>query len=178
MEQFSDEALFEKSKAGDLGAFKMLVARHEGKVAGIIRSMLGTTVEAEDAGQEVFIRFYESLDKFRGDAQVSTYLVRIAINLCLNMIKRRKRNFWRFVPLEEGKNEQTHDGMADLKELLEYEFSRLEPDFRSVVTLRLVEGYSTEETSSILDIPVGTVLSRLARAQQKLRAALSKKLKP
>jgi len=65
----------------------------------------------------------------------------------------------------------------DLNEQLNYEFGRLEPEFKAVATLRLIEGYSTEETSVMLDIPLGTVLSRLARAQQKLRMALSKKLK-
>ena len=176
MEQFSDEVLIEKSRTGDLGAFKMLVTRHEGKVAGVIRSMLGSTAEAEDVGQEVFIRFYESLDKFRGEAQVRTYLIRISINMCLNIIKKRKRNFLRFAALEEVENRQTSEGASDLKELLAYEFGRLEPEFRTVATLRLIEGYSTEETSVIMDIPLGTVLSRLARAQQKLKLALSKKL--
>jgi len=70
----------------------------------------------------------------------------------------------------------TEDTM-DLNEQLNYEFGRLEPEFQAVATLRLIEGYSTEETSVMLDIPLGTVLSRLARAQQKLRMALSKKLK-
>jgi RNA polymerase sigma-70 factor (ECF subfamily) len=68
--------------------------------------------------------------------------------------------------------------MMDLKELLDFEFHQLDPDFQAVATLRLIEGYSTEETSSLLGIPLGTTLSRLARAQQKLRLALSKKLKP
>jgi RNA polymerase sigma-70 factor (ECF subfamily) len=67
--------------------------------------------------------------------------------------------------------------MMYLNEQLNYEFKRLDPEFQAVATLRLIEGYSTEETAEILSIPLGTVLSRLARAQQKLRVALSKKLK-
>lgn len=173
-----DQQLIQKSKAGDVAAFKELVQRHEGKVAGVVKSMLGSTAEAEDVGQEVFIKFYESLDKFRGDSMVSTYLVRIAINLSLNELKKRKRHRSRYLGIEEGKNEKANEETMDLKELLVYELDRLDPDFKSVVTLRLVEGYSTEETSQLLKIPLGTVLSRLARAQQKLRLALSKKLKP
>jgi RNA polymerase sigma-70 factor, ECF subfamily len=173
-----DARLILQSKAGDVAAFKELVQRHEGKVAGVVKSMLGSTPEAEDVGQEVFIKFYESLDKFRGDSMVSTYLVRIAINLSLNELKKRKRNQARYVGLDEGKDAKTSDDTMDLKELLTFELSRLEPEFKSVVTLRLIEGYSTEETSNLLKIPLGTVLSRLSRAQIKLRLALSKKLKP
>jgi len=173
-----DQQLIQKSKAGNVAAFKELVQRHEGKVAGVVKSMLGSTPEAEDVGQEVFIKFYESLDKFRGDSMVSTYLVRIAINLSLNELKKRKRNQSRYLKIEEGKNAKASEEMRDLKELLAYELDRLDPDFKSVVTLRLVEGYSTEETSDLLKIPLGTVLSRLARAQIKLRVAISNKLKP
>jgi RNA polymerase sigma-70 factor (ECF subfamily) len=176
MAQPSDEVLIEKSKAGDVAAFKKLVLQNEGKVAGVIRSMLGTTPEAEDVGQEVFLRFYDALDKFRGDSSVSTYLVRIAINLSLNELKRKKRTSSRFTTIEAAAGKGTEDIM-DLKEQLQYEFSRLDSEFQSVATLRLIEGYSTEETADILGIPLGTVLSRLARAQQKLRLALSKKLK-
>lgn len=178
MDLEQDERLILQSKAGDVAAFKELVQRHEGKVAGVVKSMLGATPEAEDVGQKVFIKFYESLDKFRGDSMVSTYLARIAINLSLNELKKRKRNQARYVGLDAGKDAKTSDDTMDLKELLTFELSRLELEFKSVVTLRLIEGYSTEETSNLLKIPLGTVLSRLSRAQIKLRLALSKKLKP
>src|SRR5277367_1569739 len=161
MAEASDEILVENSRAGDPAAFKTLVLRHEGKVAGVVRSMLGATPEAEDVGQEVFIRFYEALRKFRGDSSVGTYLTRIAINLSLNEIKRRKRRFSIFSNEEEGWHKGATDERKDMNEMITYEFNRLEPDFRSVATLRLVEGYSTEETATILGIPFGTVLSRL-----------------
>jgi len=177
MEHPNDEELIGKSRTGDMAAFKTLVVRHEGKVAGVVRTMLGATPEAEDVGQEVFIRFYDSLDKFRGEAKVSTYLVRIAINLALNEIKRKKRSASRFITIEAADGMRGQEEPMDLREQLNYEFARLEPDFQAVATLRLIEGYSTDETAEILDIPMGTVLSRLARAQQKLRVALSKKLK-
>ncbi|MBS1507532.1 MAG: sigma-70 family RNA polymerase sigma factor [Bacteroidetes bacterium] len=177
MAQQSDDLLIEQSRGGDLAAFKRLVQRYEGKVAGVVRSMLGATPEAEDVGQEVFIRFYESLDKFRGESAVGTYLIRIAINLSLNEIKRRKRRFSFFAGEEEGFNKGETDNRKDMSEMIAYEFDRLDPDFRAVATLRLVEGYSTEETATMLAIPLGTVLSRLARAQKKLRIALEKHLK-
>jgi RNA polymerase sigma-70 factor (ECF subfamily) len=124
MAQPSDEVLLEKSKAGDVAAFKMLVLQNEGKVAGVIRSMLGTTPEAEDVGQEVFLRFYDALDKFRGDSSVSTYLVRIAINLSLNEPKRAVAGT---------------EYIMDLKEQLQYEFGRLDSEFQAVATFRLIK---------------------------------------
>jgi RNA polymerase sigma-70 factor (ECF subfamily) len=68
------------------------------------------------------------------------------------------------------------DDGKDLDEMIKFEFDQLDPDFRAVATLRLVEGYSTEETATMLGIPLGTVLSRLARAQKKLRQGLEKHL--
>ncbi len=176
MAEQSDEELVENSSKGDLAAFKALVIRHEGKVAGVVRSMLGATPEAEDVGQEVFIRFYESLKKFRGESGLGTYLIRIAINLSLNEIKRRKRRFSIFAKEEDGMQKGASDDRRDMNEMITYEFGQLEPEFRAVATLRLVEGYSTEETATILGIPLGTVLSRLARAQKKLRKGLEKHL--
>jgi RNA polymerase sigma-70 factor (ECF subfamily) len=178
MKEELDEVLIERSKSGDMAAVKMLVVRHEGKVAGVVRSMLGATPEAEDVGQEVFIKFYDSLNKFRGESHVSTYLIRIAINLGLNELKRKQKANARYASLESAGAIEDAADMMDLKELLDFEFHQLDPDFQAVATLRLIEGYSTEETSSLLGIPLGTTLSRLARAQQKLRLALSKKLKP
>lgn len=177
MEQVSDEILIAKSGSGDMAAFKMLVVRHEGKVAGVVHSLLGNTPEAEDVGQEVFIRFYDALSKFRGESSVGTYLVRIAINLSLNELKRRKKSNARYTSLEHAEAVREKEELMDLKEHLHYAFHSLEPEFQTVATLRLVEGYTTEETADILGIPMGTVLSRLARAQQKLRVSLSKKLK-
>lgn len=176
MKEEPDEVLIEKSRDGDMAAFKMLVVRHEGKVAGAVRSMLGATPEAEDVGQEVFIKFYDSLNKFRGESQLSTYLIRIAINLALNELKRKQKANARYASLESVGGMGDAADTMDLKELLAYEFKQLDANFQAVATLRLIEGYSTEETSSLLGIPLGTTLSRLARAQQKLRLALTKKL--
>lgn len=174
MEESSDEGLIARAREGDMTAFKMLVERHEGKIAGVIKPMLGDTPQAVDVGQEVFIRFYESLEKFKGESTLSTYLVRIAINLSLNEIKKNKRKNRIFSPLEEGEKVGTDESSHDIKEWVHHELDKLDPDFKIVVTLRMIEGYTTEETARILNIPLGTVLSRLARAQKKLREALDK----
>jgi RNA polymerase sigma-70 factor (ECF subfamily) len=172
--QQSDEDLVNDSRNGDMKAFKVLVERHEGKVAGVVKSMLDDTAEALDVGQEVFIRFYESLDKFKGESSLSTYLVRIAINLSLNEIKRRKKRNSFFSPEETGMNVNSENTDNDLKEAVHYEVNRLDTDLKLVVTLRIIDGYSTEETAHILQLPLGTVLSRLSRAQKKLKSMLTK----
>ena len=174
MNDESDETLVNASRNGDSASFKELVERHEGKVAGVVISMLGDAPEAVDVGQEVFIRFYEALDSFKGDSTVGTYLIRIAINLSLNEIKRRKRRKFLFMPAEAGSKVSVNEGNVDLKEIVNHEISQLDTDFKAVVVLRMIEGYSTEETAVILGIPMGTVLSRLARAQKKLKVVLEK----
>jgi RNA polymerase sigma-70 factor (ECF subfamily) len=140
--------------------------------------MLGHTTEAEDIGQETFVRFYKSLDRFRGEASIGTYLTRIAINLSLNEIRRRKRRRNLFFTKNENTIENVPD-RQDLKDqnetrrLVQKGLQKLPPKFRSVIVLRLIDGYSTEETANILGLPVGTVLSRLARAQMKLKEILT-----
>jgi RNA polymerase sigma-70 factor (ECF subfamily) len=173
----TDEDLVKDAREGDNRAFEELVRRYESVVAATVIGMLGNCAEAEDVGQETFIRFYRSLRKFRGESSVRTYLTRIAINLSLNEIKRRKRKRLLYT---QKSVEEFHD-IADPKtrteegidpETVQHAVQDLDDDFRAVVVLRLIDGYSTAETAEILGIPIGTVLSRLSRAQKKLRTAL------
>jgi len=169
----ADEILLEKIRDGDERAFRELIKKYESQVASIVMRMLGNTPEAEDVGQETFIRFFQSIDKFRGDSTVATYLTRIAMNLSLNELKRRKRrtffslndeNIEINIPDEDRSTEN-----RETEELVEKALEKLEPKFRAVIVLRLLEGYSTAETAEILALPIGTVLSRLARGQKKLK---------
>ena len=177
----TDSQLIQKSREGDQHAFRSLVERYEGQVAATVIGMLGNGEEAEDVGQEVFIRFYRSLDKFRGEASLGTYLTRIAINLSLNAIKKRKRrNIFSLFNSKEGSHEMQipdyglSQEVRDTQALVQSALQLLEPDFRSVIVLRLIEAYSTKETAEILQLPLGTVLSRLSRAQKKLKQILEK----
>ena len=174
MGQLSDEDLMRAARNGDMRAFRTIVDNNEDKVAGIVKSMLGDTPEALDIGQEVFIRFYESLEKFKGESSIGTYLVRIAINLSLNELKKRKRRNYLFKPEEAGMNVNAENSVNDLHEAVHHEVNKLDPDFKAVVTLRMIEGYSTKETADILNMPMDTVLSRLSRAQRKLKITLAK----
>lgn len=173
----ADDELIRASKNGDQKAFRQLVERYETRVAATVIGMLGDCPEADEVGQEVFVRFYKSLSKFRGEASLGTYLTRIAINLSLNELKRRQRKSWRFFSQSADEmidlpDPQFNTAAFDNQELIHIALQKLEPNFRIVIILRLVEGFSTKETADLLKVPPGTVLSRLARGQQKMREIL------
>ena len=175
-----DAQLIEQAREGNSDAFRLLVKRYESQVAATVIGMLGNGPEAEDVGQEVFIRFYRALHQFKGEAALGTYLTRIAINLSLNAIKKQKRrNMFRLFSQDQQQPElQIPDhGMTqeqrETQAMVQQALLLLEPDFRSVMVLRMIEGYSTKETAELLGIPMGTVLSRLARAQKKLKHILA-----
>ena len=174
----TEQQLITKAKEGDHTAFEALVKKYEPQIASTVVGMLGPCQAADDVGQEVFIRFYKSIDNFREGATLGTYLTRIAINLSLNEIKRRKRRrFFFSSDYEEDSKELSFNPdetilKTENQRLVHQMLQTLEPNFRSVIVLRLLKGYSTEETSKLLNIPLGTVLSRLSRAQKKLKEAL------
>lgn len=178
--KYSENELIKASIDGDKKAFGEIVDSYRKMVARTIKGMLGDTVFAEDIGQEVFLKLYYSLPGFRGDSKLSTYIQKIAVNLTLNELKRRKRVFSLFS--QKGEDEihglEIPDNDAGEKreaaEIVNKALMALDPGFRIVVTMRMLQGYSTKETSEILDLPVGTVLSRLSRAQKQLRVILKK----
>ena len=179
---FTDEQLVELTLGGDNEAFGEIVTRYRGMVARTVKGMLGDNVYAEDLGQDVFVRLYNSLGEFRGEARLSTYLSRIATNLTLNELKRRKRSSGVIFfenqgqdPLYDVTDENDHE-RRDIREAVGKALAELEPNFRVVVVMRLLEGYSTRETAEVLKIPAGTVLSRLSRAQEQLKRIIKNKI--
>lgn len=176
-----DHELLHAARAGDAGAFRLLVERYEPVVASTVTGMLGPGDDAEDVGQETFIRFYRSLHRFREESSVKTYLRKIAMNLALNALRRRNRFRLRFLSRDrpgEALDEPSVEGGAELdaaevRTLVQGAIARLGPRHRPVVVLRMIDGCSTRETAEILGIPEGTVLSRLARAMKTLEAHLA-----
>ncbi|MCX6325973.1 MAG: RNA polymerase sigma factor [Bacteroidia bacterium] len=175
-----ENELVKASLDGDNKAFGEIITRYRKMVARTVRGMLGDSVFAEDIGQEVFIKLYYSLSEFRGEAKLSTYIQKIAVNLTLNEIKRRKRFFSMFS--QKGNNEMHEFEVADhdteerneASEIVNKALTAMDPKFRVIVTMRMLQGYSTKETAEILGLPLGTVLSRLSRAQEQLRNILEK----
>jgi RNA polymerase sigma-70 factor (ECF subfamily) len=186
----SDDELIARARNDDDSAFAALVSRYEGAVAATIVGMLGHGDDADDVGQETFIRFHRALGSFRGDSSLKTYLVHIAMNLSLNALKRRRRFLLRFVSRDESRDDREAgaddlmklpeprlgpDGDVDTQEiqtLVRAAVMRLGEKHRAVVVLRLFHDYSTRETADMLGIPEGTVLSRLSRAMKELETQL------
>ena len=176
----TDEELIERARRGERDAFGVLVERYEAKVAATVVGMLGHGADADDVGQETFIRFFGALDSFRGESSVGTYLTRIAINQSLKAIRRRRTWSERFLS-RDGDREIDHPtvhGSVAIDEreratLVQRALTTLAPEHRAIVVLRVMEGYSTKETAEMLGVPQGTVMSRLSRALEKLEPHLA-----
>jgi RNA polymerase sigma-70 factor (ECF subfamily) len=175
-----DETLIKASLSGDRLAFTEIVNRYSNMVARTVKGMIGDSMAAEDVGQEVFIKLFYSLKYFRGESKLSTYIHRIAVNLTLNEIKKDKR-------INQQSSEDGIQSLGQLqvsgedqiernetKELVDKALQMLEPKYRSVIVMRMLQGYDTKETAEVLGLPTGTVLSRLSRAQEQMRNILKK----
>lgn len=176
----ADHELMQRARDGDERAFRELVDRYESVVSGVVVGMLGPGDDADDVGQETFIRFYRALGSFRGEASLKTYLRKIAMNLSLNALKRRRRFAFRFLSRDRATEPLPEppvviDGEAEQRETqarVRAAIDRLGPRHRPVVVLRMIDGCSTRETAEVLGLPEGTVLSRLSRAMRQLEDEL------
>lgn len=182
----SDEDLLARCREGDGRAFREIVERYHGKLLATATGMLGAGMDAESVVQEGLLRFYRNVDKFEGRSALGTYLTRIVMNQALKQLRVRQRWYRRFLSSDDPElslREGSED--ADIAQVEEAEraaaireaVQRLKPEFRSVVVLRFLNEYSTEECARVLGIPAGTVMSRLSRALDKL-APLLKDLNP
>jgi RNA polymerase sigma-70 factor (ECF subfamily) len=174
----SDVELVEMVKScNDRTAFNEIVRRHKTHIAYTVYGLLGKGADAEDIGQEVFIRFLRYIENYNGKYALITYLTRIAVNLSLNELRRRKiRRLFSFDEMQEEGVEiaapSDPDPFDENKARVQVALSRLSDKHRAVAVLRLIDGHSTKDTAHILGLPIGTVLSRLARAQDNLRELL------
>lgn len=179
----SDQVLIELSKEGQEEAFAVLVTRYQNRVFSIIYRILHIPEETEDMAQDVFVTVYRSLDQFRGDCAFSTWLYRIAVNLCKNRLKYlHRRNFHRAQDLDETAESaiQSPQPLAfanpeqqllgrELEQIIQREVAALEDDFRIVLILRDLEQLSYEEIAEITNLALGTVKSRIHRGRSMLK---------
>ena len=186
----SDMALVERALNQDLAAFEQLVARYQNRIMGFVARMLNDREEAEDVTQEVFIKAYRSLDSFRGASSFSTWLYRIAQNLCIDRARKRKRSPQQAYSLDEPIDKDEDRGGREIPDLsaepsLGVEREELRRQVRSIVAempekLRSVlvmcdiQGMAYEDIARVLGCPIGTVKSRLFHA----RADLARRLRP
>jgi RNA polymerase sigma-70 factor, ECF subfamily len=173
-----EKELLQSAAAGDREAFRLLVEKHHSLVAATVIGMLGHGPESEDIGQEAFLRMHAALKGFRGEASIGTYLTRIAMNLCLNEIRRRKRRARFDFRFSKSEPPRTSDGRTEIESMsfqdsIRRAILRLEPEQRSTVVLCWMDGHTARDAADILGIPIGTVLSRLHRARKNLRQWLA-----
>lgn len=177
MSDATDSELITRHLAGDGRAFDEIVTRYERRVWAICLRMTGDVEDARDAMQDAFITALRSLGSFRGDAQLSTWLHRVAVNASLDVIRRRTRR--RTEPMDEtverASEEPGPDEEAD-RALRAAEVRRalalLAEDHRTVIVLHDLQGLQYPEVAEVLDVPVGTVKSRLHRARLELAKLL------
>lgn len=165
-----DAGLVRRSKRGDRDAFGRLVSRYQAQVYRLVRGILGDAAESEDVTQEVFLKAYGNLGRFRGDSSFYTWLYRIAVNEAIRARRRRRGPLLAdsLPEIEAPRPEEPAEGgptLAALERLL----GRLSDEFRTIVVLRDLEGLSYQEIAETLEIPIGTVESRLFRARRELR---------
>jgi len=176
---------------GDVDAFRPLVERHQKKMLNIAYRMMGDYEAASEVVQDAFLHAYKAIRKFRGEARFSTWLCRIVINLSKNRIRQMKTQSEREgvsldSPIETEDGQVSQDppsGEPSALEQMERKevqtavqmcINALESDYREVLVLRDIQGLSYDEIGEILEIPGGTVKSRLFRARDALKEGLKK----
>ncbi len=188
----TDTALIARCQKADVAAFNEIVGRYKGRIYGYLYRMTGNAEDAEDLTQEVFVRMYSHIHSFRAEASLSTWLFRIAGNLCVDAFRRKKKERGVVSSLDATLFSDDEDSSAtrdvpDLKAAPEILFSRKElggqieaalaklpPKLRSAVVLHDIEGLAYEEIAEVEKVPLGTVKSRIFNA----RVALREQLRP
>jgi len=180
--------LVNRAREGDATAFSTLIRQYEGKIFRLAMNITQNREDAEDVLQEAFLKAYEHLDQFQGNSKFYTWIVRIAVNQALMKLRKRKTD--RTVSLDEqidtGEDTVVREIAAwdpdpeerfsrdELNAILTEAIDGLTPIYRTVFTLRDVDGLSTEETAEALDLTVPAVKSRLLRARLQLRDKLTR----
>jgi RNA polymerase sigma-70 factor (ECF subfamily) len=176
----SDERDVDAARRGDLDAFDRLVERHQERIFRFCLWSLNDRDEAQDAAQDTFIRAFRHLKSFRGDSSFATWLHRIAINVVRDSAKKRQKTPRPFSTLVKEDEENDFDPPSPSHTALEHErrlavrvaLGKLSDSHRAVLVLFDLEGRSYEECCALLELPMGTLKSRLNRARAALREAL------
>jgi RNA polymerase sigma-70 factor (ECF subfamily) len=179
----SDVELIHRVQSGDTEAFDELMTRYAASVYKVTYSLTRNHADADDLSQETFIRAFRAIARFDEHYQFYTWVRRIAVNLCFNHLKRGKK--FRFLPLPMSDSDTESPDIADprpqvadscLRRDLDAALEKLPPDQRAIFVLRVNEELSYNEISQMLNIPIGTVMSRLNRARERLRGLLKEYL--
>ena len=187
MRTLQDELLIRRAQRGDADAFEQLLLEHQKNVYNLCYRMAGNPDDAMDLSQETFLRAWRCLDQYQFASAFSTWLYRLCSNICIDFLRRRRRQ--QTVPLtfeDADGEEQTYavpdaqplpEEQVELKltrETLAAAMAQLLPEHRAVLQLRVVNEMSYEQIADVLDIQIGTVKSRLSRARNQLKKILER----
>ncbi len=187
----TDVDLVDRFQHGDRRAFDEIVRRYQDRVYTLCRRWLDDAQGAEETAQDVFIALYRSLPGFRGESQLSTWVFKVTLNHCKNHRLYRNRRAYRKHeaigprPDDEGPEHQIADEVArtdasvhrlEAESLVSHALAQLDEEHRQILLLRDVEDLPYEEIGDILDLPRGTVKSRIHRARAELGAILARKM--
>jgi RNA polymerase sigma-70 factor, ECF subfamily len=170
-----DAALLARVVEGDHDAFTTLMQRHEDRVFAVCLRVMGNRTSALDATQETFLTLYRKANQYRATAAVGTWLYRIAVNACYDLLRKERRRPSEAMPSyldPADPHGQDPFTSVELRPSVEAALATLTADFRAVVILSDIEGMSLPEVAETLDVPVGTVKSRLFRARRQLAGVL------
>jgi RNA polymerase sigma-70 factor (ECF subfamily) len=181
--RLSDEEVVDRVRRGETALFEVVMRRYNQRVYRVARSILASDAEAEDVMQEAYVRAYTHLDQFEGRAAFSTWLTKIAVYEAMNRLRRSGRFEPLETPVDAGEESMRQAAAEDrdperqmfdqeIRTLLEAAIDALPADYRSVFTLREVEGLDTAETARCLDVSEDVVKTRLHRARARIREDL------
>jgi RNA polymerase sigma-70 factor (ECF subfamily) len=180
-----DFSLIKAIQAGDHHAFESLVRRYQHQVANLIYVTMGNRDDVDDIAQEVFIRVYKSLPRFKFDASFFSWVYRITMNLCIDEIRRRKirkvlsLDFLTEDALEKNRKSKDHitpsDSMLldEKRQIVQSALQRLKPEHRDILVLREYKDLGYSEIAETLDISLEAVKSRIFRARSELKILLN-----
>lgn len=172
-----DHSELARLRAGDVRALEGCWRLYGERVLRLCANLLGNPDDAEDAAQEVFLKVFERAHQYQGESRFSTWIWRLTVNHCLNRMEREELRRGAPLPVRT-EDEPVDDALSppdaahasEERESLYALLDRLEPAQRAVILLREVEGLAYSEIAEVLAVPVGTVISRLSRARERLVA--------
>ncbi|MFB0508878.1 MAG: RNA polymerase sigma factor [bacterium] len=176
LSELADLELIRRVKAGETQAFDILMQRYATRIYQVIYGMVHNHADTQDLSQETFVHAYEGIRGFKEKYKFYTWLYRIAVNLCINHWRRMK--LAKFVPIADAQaypdtNPAPNSKALDLRRAVEKRLAYLPEEQKTVFVLRTFEDMSYQAIADVLGVSIGTVMSRLSRAREKLRELLS-----
>ncbi len=181
----TDTAIIRAVLQGDKERYALLVDRYSPRLINYLTRMAGNRWEGEELAQETFVRAYLALDSYKPQYRFSTWLFKIATNLCLNHLKKRQRlvhvddyqneegeSAWVLTDTRQSANPAAVAERREVQRQILQAIGQLPPVYRSAVILRYLHGLSYQEIADVLDLPMGTVKSRIGRGRSRLVALL------